>query len=65
MFNKLQLNSLITSLLLLPALAWTANPADLNFDNLTNYPAYEFSISTNHLENWKEGISAENILFGD
>lgn len=51
MLNKLQLNSLVASLLLLPALALTANPVDINIDNLTNYPTYEFSISTNHLEN--------------
>lgn len=65
MLNKLQLNSLVTSLLLLPALALTAYPAEFNFDNLTNYHSYEFSISANHLENWKEGISAEKILLGD
>lgn len=65
MFNKLQFNSLVTSLLLLPALALTAHPADINIDNLANYPTYEFLISTNHLENWKTDISAENVLFGD
>jgi hypothetical protein len=53
MLNKLQLNSLVTSLLLLPTLALTAHPANVNFDNLTNYHPYEFSLSTNHLENWK------------
>lgn len=51
MLNKLQFNSLITSLLLLPILALTAHPADVNLDNLTDYPTYEFSISANHLEN--------------
>jgi hypothetical protein len=51
MLNKLQLNSLVTSLLLLPALALTAYPAEFDLDNLTNYPTYEFSISANHLEN--------------
>lgn len=65
MFNKLQLNSLVTSLLLLPALALTANSAEINIDHLTNYPTYEFSISTNHLENRKADISPENILLGD
>lgn len=65
MLNKLQLNSLVTSLLLLPALVLTAHPADVNLDNLTNYSTYEFSISANHLENWKEGISAENLLLGN
>ena len=65
MLNKLQLNSLVTSLLLLPTLALTAHPADVDFDNLTNYSTYEFSISANHLENWKKGVSAENILLSD
>lgn len=61
MLNKLQFNSLVTSLLLLPALALTAHPADINIDNLTNDPVYEFSRATNHLETWKAMISAENI----
>lgn len=65
MLNKLQLNSLVTSLLLLPALALTAHPSDFSFDNLINYPTDKFSIFSNHLENYKEGISAEKTLLAN
>ncbi|NJK58603.1 MAG: hypothetical protein HC939_22810 [Pleurocapsa sp. SU_5_0] len=54
MFDKLQIHSLVTSVLLLPALALIAHPSDFSFENSTNYPICEFSISSNRMENWKE-----------
>ena len=67
MFNKLQFNSLVTSILLLPTLALTAqeanaHPLDFTFNNSTNYPVYELYVSSNSTDNWEEDVLAENIL---
>lgn len=67
MSNKLQINSLVTSILLLPTLALTtqkanAHPLDFIFNNSTNYPVYELYVSSNSTDNWEEDVLAENIL---
>jgi len=65
MLNKLQLNSLVTSLLLLPALALTAHPSDFSFDNLINYPTDKFSITSNSMDNWKDAILTADTILGN
>lgn len=67
MFDKLQLHSLVTSVLLLPTLIITTQQAgstavDFVFNNSINYPIQELSISSNYMENCKKVIVAENIL---
>ncbi|WP_319423505.1 hypothetical protein [Pleurocapsa sp. FMAR1] len=57
MLNKLQIHSLVTSVLLLPTLVLTAQKADahpLDFisTNLTNYPIYELYVSSGNTDNW-------------
>jgi hypothetical protein len=67
MFDKLQLHSLVTSVLLLPTLIITTQQADSSavdfvLNNSINYPIDELSISSNYMENWQKSILAENIL---
>jgi hypothetical protein len=67
MLNKIRLNSLVASVLLLPALAVTAqkanaHPLDFTFKNSTNYPVYELYVSSNNTDSWEEDVLAEDIL---
>lgn len=67
MSNKLQINSLVASVLLLPTLAINtqkanAHPLDFTFNNSTNYPVYELYVSSNSTDNWEEDVLAEDIL---
>jgi hypothetical protein len=67
MFDKLQMHSLVTSVLLLPTLIITtqqtgSSAVDFVFNNSINYPIYELSITSNDMEKWEKGVLAENIL---
>jgi hypothetical protein len=62
MFDKLQIHSLVTSILLLPTLVLAAHPSDFSFSNTTSYPIYELSRSSHSIKNLKENILVENVL---
>ncbi|HHP7230512.1 MAG TPA: hypothetical protein ACFCUY_06600 [Xenococcaceae cyanobacterium] len=70
MLNKLQINSLVTSALLLPTLALTAHeanahPLDFVFHNSNSYPVWELYVSSNSTDNWEEDVLAADILPGN
>ncbi len=70
MLNKLQLNSLVASVLLLPTLVINtqkanAHPLDFTFHNSTSFPVYELYVSSSNVDNWEEDVLAEDILPGN
>lgn len=70
MFNELQIRSLVTSVLLLPAIVLNAqeanaHPLDFIFNNSNNYPVWELYVSSNSTDNWEEDVLAENVLPGN
>jgi hypothetical protein len=62
MLFKLHLHSLISSILLLPVLAFNAHSADFSFNNSANYPVDQLSITANPMGNWNDYILAENTI---
>jgi hypothetical protein len=69
MFKKLRVNSLVTSILLLPTLVLDAyrveaHPLDFTFHNLTVNPVYELYVSSSNTDAWEEDLLEENILPG-
>ena len=70
MLNKLQLSSLLASVLLLPTLAYIVHkkqtsPVDYSIDNSLTYPVSESAVSFDDIYNWSNDSFSGNIVAGD
>ncbi|AFZ37932.1 hypothetical protein Sta7437_4468 [Stanieria cyanosphaera PCC 7437] len=67
MLKKLSLNSLLTSIFLLPTLAIStykaeAHPLDFTFRNLTASPVSQLYVSSTNTDSWEEDVLGRDIL---